>query len=196
MVVTAASALAMGTSSSSNQHSETSKSALTAITTGRTPAGTNATGSPTATTPAEPRAANPSVTVTVSPKRAAVTVTTQTQQFTSSVTGATWGVDGIAGGNGTVGTISPSGLYTPPATAGIHSITATSGASSGSATIAVTDLSAADFDNGIGTVHVEGNLTLNGDPVRCIAIIDLVTLRGTGRLVLEEKAEASALQPL
>jgi hypothetical protein len=141
MVVTAASALAMGTSSSSNPQNETSKSALTA-TTGRTPAGTNATGSPAPTTPAQPREANPSVTLTVSPKRAAVTVTTQTQQFTSSVTSATWGVDGIAGGNATVGTISTSGLYTPPATAGTHSVTATSGASSASATIAVTDLKA------------------------------------------------------
>jgi hypothetical protein len=50
-----------------------------------------------------------------------------------------------------------------------------------------TDLSGADFDNGAGTVHVEGHLTLNNDPVRCIANIDLTTLNGTGRLVLEEK---------
>jgi hypothetical protein len=50
-----------------------------------------------------------------------------------------------------------------------------------------TDLSAADFDDGTGTVHVEGNLILNDDPVRCIANIDLSTLKGTGRLALEEK---------
>jgi hypothetical protein len=50
-----------------------------------------------------------------------------------------------------------------------------------------TDLSGADFDNGTGAVHVEGHLTLNYDPVRCIADIDLTTLKGTGRLVLEEK---------
>ncbi len=55
-----------------------------------------------------------------------------------------------------------------------------------------TDLSAADFDNGTGTVHVEGNLILNDDPVRCIADIDLATLRGTGRLVLEQNAAASS----
>jgi hypothetical protein len=55
-----------------------------------------------------------------------------------------------------------------------------------------TDISGADFDNGTGTVHVEGNLTLNGDPVRCIADIDLSTLKGTGRLALEEKAAAAA----
>jgi len=56
-----------------------------------------------------------------------------------------------------------------------------------------TDLSGADFDNGTGIVHVEGNLTLNEDPVRCIANIDLSTLRGTGRLALEEKPEESAV---
>jgi hypothetical protein len=56
----------------------------------------------------------------------------------------------------------------------------------------VTDVSGADFDNGTGTVHVEGNLILNDDPVRCIADIDLATLKGTGRLALEEKAAATA----
>jgi hypothetical protein len=56
---------------------------------------------------------------------------------------------------------------------------------------AATDLSAADFDKGVGQVHAEGNLNLNGDDVRCIADIDLSTLRGTGRLVLEENAEAA-----
>jgi hypothetical protein len=55
-----------------------------------------------------------------------------------------------------------------------------------------TDLSGANFDEGTGTVHVEGHLTLNDDPVRCIADIDLATLRGSGRLTLEEKAAAAA----
>jgi hypothetical protein len=53
------------------------------------------------------------------------------------------------------------------------------------------DLSGADFGNGTGTVHLEGSLVLNYDPVRCIADIDLATLEGTGRLALEEKAAAS-----
>lgn len=56
---------------------------------------------------------------------------------------------------------------------------------------ATTDLSKANFDEGTGTVHVEGNLILNDDPVRCIADIDLATLKGTGRLALEEKAAAA-----
>jgi hypothetical protein len=55
-----------------------------------------------------------------------------------------------------------------------------------------TDLSGANFDEGTGTVHVEGHLVLNGDPVRCIADIDLATFKGVGRLALEEKAAATA----
>jgi hypothetical protein len=78
--------------------------------------------------------------ITVSPKLAAVTTTTQTQQFTSSVLNVTWSVDGIVGGNTTVGTITTNGLYTPPAKAGNHTIKATSGNLSGTATISVTDL--------------------------------------------------------
>lgn len=54
-----------------------------------------------------------------------------------------------------------------------------------------TDLSKADFDNGTGSVHVEGNLILNDDPVRLIADIDLETLTGTGRLALEEKVSTT-----
>jgi hypothetical protein len=54
------------------------------------------------------------------------------------------------------------------------------------------DLSGADFDNGSGTVHLEGSLVVNYDPVRCIADIDLATLEGTGRLALEERAAAAA----
>jgi hypothetical protein len=55
-----------------------------------------------------------------------------------------------------------------------------------------TDISGADFDEGTGSVHVEGHLTLNGDPVRCIANIELATLKGSGRLKLEEYSAAAA----
>jgi len=84
--------------------------------------------------------------VNVSPTQAAVVTTTQTQQFTATVSGSstvTWAVDGVAGGNSTVGMVSSSGLYTPPSTAGTHTIVATSAADAtktGSAKIAVTDL--------------------------------------------------------
>ncbi|MFJ9373227.1 hypothetical protein [Streptomyces sp. NPDC101455] len=49
----------------------------------------------------------------------------------------------------------------------------------------------ADFDKGSGTVHVEGTLILNDDPVRCVADIDLATLEGTGRLVVVELSEVA-----
>ena len=55
-----------------------------------------------------------------------------------------------------------------------------------------TDISGANFDEGTGSVHVEGHLILNDDPVRCVANIDLATLKGSGRLKLEEKAVAAA----
>jgi hypothetical protein len=87
------------------------------------------------------------VSVSVSPKRAAVAMTAQTQQFTAPVTGdsqnrgISGSVDGTAGGNATVGSISSSGLYTPQQ-AVAHTIAATSVAdatNSASATVAVTD---------------------------------------------------------
>jgi hypothetical protein len=98
----------------------------------------------------------PSATVAISPKRAAVAAITQTQQFTATVTGnvsdlsVTWSVDTIAGGNATVGTIGSSGLYTPPAAGGTHTVTATSVAlstSSASVSVAVSDLA------GVFTYH-------------------------------------------
>jgi hypothetical protein len=51
------------------------------------------------------------------------------------------------------------------------------------------DFGQADFDQGSGTVHVEGTLILNDDPVRCIAEFDLATMNGTGRLVLVDESE-------
>src|ERR1051325_6306283 len=37
------------------------------------------------------------------------------------------------------------------------------------------DFSKADFENGAGTVHLEGGLTLDYEPITCIADIDLAT---------------------
>lgn len=53
------------------------------------------------------------------------------------------------------------------------------------------DLSAADFENVKGTVHVEGSLTLDYVPVKCIADIDLSTLEGKGHLIKVEAPKAS-----
>jgi hypothetical protein len=54
-----------------------------------------------------------------------------TQQFTASTQGlsnpaVTWSVDGDAGGNTSVGTITSAGLYTAPSATGAHTIAATS----------------------------------------------------------------------
>jgi hypothetical protein len=96
--------------------------------------------------------AAPYATVAISPAQVALASAgqvPQTQQFSATVTGnvkdltVTWSVDSIADGNATVGTISASGLYTPPAAGGTHTITATSVALStatASASVAVTDL--------------------------------------------------------
>lgn len=46
-----------------------------------------------------------------------------------------------------------------------------------------TNLSQANFEQGIGVIHIEGTLTLNDVKVLCIADIDLETLNGTGHLV-------------
>ena len=70
------------------------------------------------------------VAVSVTPSSATVPMNF-TQQFTANVSNTAfgnvnWFVDGVQGGNSTVGTISSSGLYTAPASTGTHAITAQS----------------------------------------------------------------------
>jgi hypothetical protein len=92
----------------------------------------------------------PPIAVTISPTSASVPVKT-TKQFTATVTNAsntsvTWKVNGVTGGNATVGTISASGLYTAPnnvpgSAKGAVTITATSNADtskSANATVIIT----------------------------------------------------------
>ncbi len=94
------------------------------------------------------------VSVSVSPKRTGLT-TGQTQQFTATVGGSgntavTWEVDTVTGGNGSVGTISANGTYSPPSNPGTHTIAARSVADTtvtATATVAITDL------NGVFTYH-------------------------------------------
>jgi hypothetical protein len=86
------------------------------------------------------------VSVSVTPSTAGVTIG-QTAQFSAKVantsnTAVTWKVNGVAGGNATVGTVSTTGLYTAPGKvpSGQVSISATSAADttkSGSATVSV-----------------------------------------------------------
>lgn len=83
---------------------------------------------------------NPTTTVTVTPGFASATPI-QTVQYTASISGVestdvTWSVDGITGGNSTVGTISTAGLYTPPAKSGGHTIKAVSNANESESGIA------------------------------------------------------------
>jgi hypothetical protein len=71
----------------------------------------------------------PAGSIVISPTTATLAAGAQ-QQFTATVMGetnpsVTWSVDGVAGGNGTVGRVSSSGLYTAPASAGSHTVTAT-----------------------------------------------------------------------
>ena len=66
------------------------------------------------------------VLVSVHPARAPLTLT-QTQRFTAAVAGTTntgviWFVDGVRGGNSTMGTISSTGFYRPPGVKGTHTV--------------------------------------------------------------------------
>ncbi|MHB8717075.1 MAG: pyrrolo-quinoline quinone [Sulfuricaulis sp.] len=96
----------------------------------------------------------PLIAVTVTPATATIS-TIQTQQFTATVVNSNnsavaWSVDGIQGGNASVGIISAAGLYTPPPSAATHVISAASEADpskSSGANVAVTIL------NGVLTYH-------------------------------------------
>jgi uncharacterized protein YbdZ (MbtH family) len=47
---------------------------------------------------------------------------------------------------------------------------------------AASDLAGADYEAGSGRIRLVGDLTLDFEPVRCIAEIDLATMTGSGRL--------------
>src|SRR5437899_790336 len=76
--------------------------------------------------------------LSVSPRVVALTFT-RTQQFTINGGSVTWLIDGVPGGSGALGTITPTGLYTPPSTTGAHTVTATASGQSANATVYVTD---------------------------------------------------------
>jgi fibronectin type 3 domain-containing protein len=81
------------------------------------------------------------LTISISPRTAALTFT-RTQQFTSAGgSGVIWKVDGVSGGSTSSGTITTGGLYTPPSTAGTHtvSVTTSDGSQSASATVYITN---------------------------------------------------------
>ena len=86
-------------------------------------------------------------TVSITPSTASV-AQSATQQFSAAVTGSAnqkvaWSVDGVAGGNSSLGTISSAGLYAAPQMIGVHNITAiaqANSASQGAATVTVGSL--------------------------------------------------------
>ena len=55
--------------------------------------------------------------------------------------------------------------------------------------INVDDIKSADFDKKTGNVHIEGTTTLNYNPVRCVADVDLTTRIGEGCLKVIEESE-------
>jgi trimeric autotransporter adhesin len=92
----------------------------------------------------------PSIFVTVSPNPINVAVSAQ-EQFTATVSGTSnpvviWEVNGVAGGNSTVGTITTTGVFTAPATipspatVAVTAVSAADNTSSGSAQTTIVDV--------------------------------------------------------
>jgi hypothetical protein len=70
--------------------------------------------------------------------RVSVLTPKMTQQFTASGS-VTWTVDGIVGGSSSSGTITASGLYSPPQNTGTHTVTATTSQNQASATVYISN---------------------------------------------------------
>ena len=136
----------------------------------------------TATSAAEAtQSASATVTVTapvsglsISPTTAGITPGA-TQQFTATAQGQTnpsltWAVDGVNGGNSTVGTVSASGLYTAPSQIGSHTVSASvaNPAVSASAVVSVFDFS----------ISPEGTLLAPGGTQQFTASIQGLTNTG------------------
>ena len=88
---------------------------------------TGTSSSPSA--PTSPGSPPTSVSVSITPNTVSL-VASNTQQFTATLSGTTntaitWQVNGVTGGNSSVGTVSASGLYTAPAVTSNTSITVT-----------------------------------------------------------------------
>jgi len=137
------------------------------------------------------------VSVSVKPARAGLVATTQTQQFSATVTGTTqtgvtWSVDGVAGGNSTVGTITTGGLYTAPAGPGTHTVAATSVADtskSAAASVAVTDFS--------GNFTYHNHLARDGTNLQEYALTSSTVKTATfGKLISCPVDGAAYTQPL
>ncbi len=115
----------------------------------------------------------PVVAISVSPSSAIMPVNGMLQ-FTATVTGTdntavTWTVDGVAGGNSTVGSINSTGLYTAPSSVGSHTVTATSAADptkSASAAVTIISLSVSPQNTSVapfGTRQFTASVQGTGD---------------------------------
>ncbi len=134
------------------------------------------------------------VTVTVDP--AAVTLASgATQQFGATVHGSTdprvtWAVDGVNGGNSTVGAITSAGLYTAPSTAETHTVRAISVADPNAfadATVTVTSVTV--------TGSYDGTLTLCFNADTCVDPLPFRTLifSSGGEFAMQEGGTCSKL---
>jgi hypothetical protein len=111
------------------------------------------------------------VTITISPASALLNPGA-TEQYSVSLQGLsnnsiTWSVDGTVGGSSSVGTITPSGLYTAPSAIGAHTISATSAADSSIS---------ADASATVVNVAQSAVLTYHNDDARDGAYTEEVTL--------------------
>ena len=100
-----------------------------------------------------------STAVTVSPGQGSITPI-QTQQFSATVNGitstnVTWSVDGVQGGNSTMGTISSLGLYTPAGTGAVHVIQAANNANLQQTAVAF-----------LAVTNYSGTFTMKNDSLR------------------------------
>lgn len=129
------------------------------------------TTAPANATPAVPTTAPPAVRVAVCPATATLEAGTAGQSFAAYVANSanatvTWQVNGIAGGNSTVGTVSSAGAYTPPAaakTSTVVSVTAVSAADStisSSAQVTVTPSTTASSGGGGGGGATDGFVSM------------------------------------
>jgi serine protease len=156
----------------------------------------------TTTTTSAPSSANkgtcPASPVSVSVTPGTVTLTAGgTQAFSATLTNTinmtvTWKVNGVTGGNSSVGTISSSGVYTAPTgvastmSASVSAISAADSSRSGSATVTVNPMasgSSGSGGSGNGGSGSSATSTASGGGGGGGAI-DLVTLLATGALTI------------
>jgi len=118
----------VGTISSSGLYTAPSVTSKTSVTITAV-SNADSTKSASASVTVSPASSTQPVTVSMTPTSATVTAG-KTQQFKATVSGSSdtsvdWEVNGISGGNGTVGTVNSSGLYTAPSVTSTLSVTVT-----------------------------------------------------------------------